>query len=459
MTRTSCTSLLNFAIRAHARPLTGSAVQSGNRTAIGEVVSGITQSGTTDSFALSYDGLERLKAITGAVPEAFTLDAGSNIASRTGPATTFSYDTSDRLTGDGTSTFGWDGADRLTGRGADTFTYDALHRLTSSTVAGTGRTFAYQGDGLLASRTVSGGAATALLWDPLTPLARLLQVGSERIVYGLGPLYGEKADGTSHSFARDGSKSVRAEVGSTGAVTKSFRYTAYGELQAVSPGAATPTFLGYNSQLRDGSGLLYLRARWYEPASGRFLTRDPLHGSAASPATLNAFGYGGGNPITQSDPSGMRVTSGEEREGGACGIECVAASPRSPALTQPAIDYRTLSVSIGFVVIERSVDRFDQAYYAFGVGAGFPPAGFSNVEGVMQDGANRPSHTDSFLTGPAATFQAGLFNLGRGITISPLANNSSVESGFYTPQVSIGLTVGFREQDVLNWSPLPWRLQ
>ena len=41
------------------------------------------------------------------------------------------------------------------------------------------------------------------------------------------------------------------------------------------------------------------------------MTRDPLLGSPASPATLNAFGYGGGNPLTMSDPSGLAI----ERDG------------------------------------------------------------------------------------------------------------------------------------------------
>ena len=164
---------------------------------------------------------------------------------------------------------------------------------------------AYNGDGLLASRTVGGGPATNLLWDPATPLARLLQIGSDRIVYGLGPLYAVLADGTTQAFARDGMKSIRAEVSSTGAVTGSFRYAAYGDLGAASPAAATPTFLGYNGQLRDPSGLLYLRARWYDPATGRFLTRDPLRGDPSAPATLNAFGYAHANPMLMSDPSGL----------------------------------------------------------------------------------------------------------------------------------------------------------
>src|SRR5205823_7799861 len=41
--------------------------------------------GLAEHFALNYDGLNRLKAITGPVAESFTLDGASNITSRTGP--------------------------------------------------------------------------------------------------------------------------------------------------------------------------------------------------------------------------------------------------------------------------------------------------------------------------------------------------------------------------------------
>ena len=177
---------------------------------------------------MTYDGLLRLTAVAVTNPESFSLDAASNVAARTGPAKTFSYDQADRLTSDGTSTYTWGAADRLVHRGADTFSYDALDRLVGSTVAGVPRSYAYDGDGLLASR--SAPLPTTLLWDPATSPARLLQVGSDRIVYGLGPLYIARVDGTTLTLARDGGKSVRAEVNDLGLVTGSFRYRAYGQV-------------------------------------------------------------------------------------------------------------------------------------------------------------------------------------------------------------------------------------
>jgi RHS repeat-associated protein len=254
----------------------------------------------SDHFVLGYDGLNRLKGITGPVAESFTLDGASNITGRTGPNQTDTYDTANRLTSDGTSSYTWSNADRLTNRGADTFGYDPLDRMTNSTVAGSARTYLYNGDGLMQSRT--GAGAATFLWDPATSPSRELKQGNDNIVYGLGPLYVVKSDATTLTFARDGSKNVRSELSSAGAVTAAFRYRSYGQI--AQPSASAPTYLGFSSQLVDSSGLVYMRARWYDPAASKFLTRDPASTDAGTPSSLNSFGYASGNPISLSDPGG-----------------------------------------------------------------------------------------------------------------------------------------------------------
>jgi RHS repeat-associated protein len=57
-------------------------------------------------------------------------------------------------------------------------------------------------------------------------------------------------------------------------------------------GASTPTATG---------GFTYLRNRWYDPATGRFLTQDPI-GLAGG---VNLYAYAGGNPVSFSDPFGL----------------------------------------------------------------------------------------------------------------------------------------------------------
>lgn len=275
--------------------------------------------GMTDHYALSYDGLNRLTKVVGPVSESFLLDQASNIDSRNGPTQDFSYDQANRITSDGAQTYAWSNADRLSNRGPDIFGYDALDRLTSSTVAGTSRIYTYNGDGLLKSRTQ--GTATQFLWDPATTPARELKQGNDNIVYGLGPLYVVKGDGTTLTFVRDGGKTVRAELNASGAVTAVFRFRAYGQI-AQSTAAPTPSYLGFAGQMLDPSGLYYMRARWYDVATGRFLTRDPLAANAGVPASLQAYGYASGNPVARLDPSGLRDTAANDY-GGSCGARCV----------------------------------------------------------------------------------------------------------------------------------------
>ena len=50
--------------------------------------------------------------------------------------------------------------------------------------------------------------------------------------------------------------------------------------------------------------LYYLRARYYNPATGRFLSRDPLDGNAVDPQSLHKYLYAGGDPVNSIDPTG-----------------------------------------------------------------------------------------------------------------------------------------------------------
>jgi len=60
----------------------------------------------------------------------------------------------------------------------------------------------------------------------------------------------------------------------------------------------------YDSDL----SLYYLRARYYNPATGRFLSRDPENGNTIDPSSLHKYLYGGGDPINRIDPSGRADT-------------------------------------------------------------------------------------------------------------------------------------------------------
>ncbi|MEK6225506.1 MAG: RHS repeat-associated core domain-containing protein [Chloroflexota bacterium] len=97
---------------------------------------------------------------------------------------------------------------------------------------------------------------------------------------------------------------MRAELNGSGAVNASFRYKAYGAI-AQANGASAPTYLGYAGQLLDPSGLIFMRARWYEPSTARFVTRDLYPLNPGRPMSQNLYGYASANPLLFTDPSGL----------------------------------------------------------------------------------------------------------------------------------------------------------
>ena len=70
----------------------------------------------------------------------------------------------------------------------------------------------------------------------------------------------------------------------------------------------TPNAYRYTGQQSDAdSGLLYLRARYYEPSTGRFISQDTYKGDRKVPSTLNLYVYCKNNPLKYTDPSGHVV--------------------------------------------------------------------------------------------------------------------------------------------------------
>ncbi|MHC1783573.1 MAG: RHS repeat-associated core domain-containing protein [Anaerolineaceae bacterium] len=76
----------------------------------------------------------------------------------------------------------------------------------------------------------------------------------------------------------------------------------YGEVLA-SAGAGASSY-GFAGEWTDASGIQYLRARYYEPSVGRFISRDSLTGNNNNPISQNRYLYGNSNPIMYVDPSG-----------------------------------------------------------------------------------------------------------------------------------------------------------
>jgi RHS repeat-associated protein len=194
-----------------------------------------------------------------------------------------------------------------TARGADTFTYDQANRLTTATVAGATETYAYDGDGVRVSRQVGADPVIGYVSDVNSNLPVTLDDGTHKYVYGLGLAYAVSGSAI-EVYHADRLGSIRAITDAAGTVTATFQADEFG-VPTASTGTSTQPF-GYTGEPRDGTGLSYLRARYYDPSLGRFMSRDPWSGSVGAPQTLDRYVYVGNNPTTANDPSGLASPGG-----------------------------------------------------------------------------------------------------------------------------------------------------
>jgi RHS repeat-associated protein len=132
---------------------------------------------------------------------------------------------------------------------------------------------------LRTSKTVNG-ASTAFTWSTANDL---LYDGSTAYVYGPKGVPVEQIGASaSYWFFSDQLGSTRALTDSAGAIVGGYGYTPWGTVTSHTGTVATP--LQFTGQYADvESGLLYLRARHYDPATAQFITVDPALELTRSP--------------------------------------------------------------------------------------------------------------------------------------------------------------------------------
>jgi RHS repeat-associated protein len=251
---------------------------------------GITETLTTQTRTITstYDGLQRLTGATETpgTTYAYSYDlAGNRTEVRENGAlvANLSYNDANQVIG-----WSYDAAGNLLSDGTTTRSYNALNRL----VAHDSTSYASNGDGVL----VSDGTTT-YAQDLAAPLSQVLSDGTDTYVYGHerlrtlgGPWYIGDALG-----------SVRQTLDDAGAVRATTSYDPWG-----TPQDTLSAPFGFTGELHS-AGQVYLRARWYAPGQGRFVSEDPFAGFPEMPYSLHAYQYGYSNPLRWTDPSGRCV--------------------------------------------------------------------------------------------------------------------------------------------------------
>ncbi|HET7436830.1 MAG TPA: PKD domain-containing protein [Thermoanaerobaculia bacterium] len=267
-----------------------------------------------------YDDVSRLVRETyrdgaGDVSRVITYgyDAAGNrttlVDSAASEALTYTYAAAGELLSDGVNTYGHDGDGNLTSVSgpsvASSLQYDIHNRLVSVSHAGnTVMSIHYRPDGSRA-RIEEGGAATRFVVDGASRFPHvLMESGSDgaSYVYGNG-LVSVTRGGKDYFYIQDGGGSVRALVDADGNVTDTYQYTAFG-LVRERTGTTPNRFLYRGEQFDPQTGFYFLRARYYDPATGRFLTMDSYDGVLEAPQTRNRYTYAVNNPIAKVDPCG-----------------------------------------------------------------------------------------------------------------------------------------------------------
>jgi RHS repeat-associated protein len=298
-----------------------------DRDARGDLTAVTAADGSSSTY--TYDELRRLTAEVhrdGAVVEAgrsYTLDAVGNRVTEVdqdGTTVTYEYGPNHRLLRRGDTTYTYDAAgNRMSatdGAGTTAFGYDARNQLAAVTMPdGATATFTYDHLGARVAER-RGGVTTIFVRDPLAVTGFdevVAEVASTDVTwnsFGL-ELLGHERGGVASDVLTDARGSVIALTDTDGAVTDRFLYMAFGDLRSRS-GSTPQTYLYDGQRFDAGSGLYDLRARQYEPLTGRFTSVDPFAGSPVDPLSQHPYLYAHGNPVAFADPHGLFTLSAQQ---------------------------------------------------------------------------------------------------------------------------------------------------
>lgn len=244
----------------------------------------------------------------------YSYDANANRTSVSGVPATFNA--ADQVLSVGSIPYVHDADGYLVQRGSDQFRYSMRGELEAAVAGGEQASYTYDGFMRRTSRTDSSGTTQYLYGHPKAPFilthSRAPDGSLTTYFYDdAGLLIGFDRDGVVYHVATDQIGSPRLVVTPDGTVVRRIRYSPWGEVTE----DTAPDFelaIGYAGGLTDPlTGLVRFGLRDYDPASGRWTSRDPIRFQGGP----NLYMYASNNPLLNRDPLGLFCLGGEAYAG------------------------------------------------------------------------------------------------------------------------------------------------
>jgi len=312
----------------------------------------------------------------------------ANRISQLGP-TSYSFNelgqTTAKAEAAGTTSYQWDARGRLIqvnlpNSQTINYSYDAVGRRSSRTAAGNTTTFLYNGTEVVIDRSTDGSTVDYLSGPGIDSVLRQQSTASEALY-----------------FTQDHLGSTTALTNSSGGVVERAQYEAFGANQS-----SSLTRYGFTGRERDdATGLLYYRARWYDPQQGRFISEDPIGFDGGD---TNFYSYVWQNPLNYRDPLGLQGGGWAPSDIADWADQKIDSISKRLQSDPHAINFNT--------AVNYAANTYKGFFDMLRVGRGtgnalFNPCATDPLGDVLND-VSRASNIALLLAGPAAGISGGL---------------------------------------------------
>ncbi|WP_137940352.1 RHS repeat-associated core domain-containing protein, partial [Chitinivorax sp. B] len=185
--------------------------------------------------------------------------------------------------------------------------YDSDQRLSEVELPGSSLRYQYDHQGNRISQTLNG-QTTHWLVDANRDHAQVLEeqdATGQTTHYSHGDdLLSQQRGDDVRYFLYDALGSTRGLTDAQGNLTDQYQYDAWGQTRQ-HDGTSQTAYQFAGEQWDANLGWIYLRARYLDPVTGRFVSRDPHPGNPSNPVSLHDYLYANGDPVSNIDPLGL----------------------------------------------------------------------------------------------------------------------------------------------------------